>query len=66
MFCCYCLQTLKKLKRHMKYCFKISGKRRIKTLKKMNKLDTKSFNGESFGEKTFKVLKVLLSEGLMF
>ena len=50
----------------MKYCFKISGKRRIKTLKKMNKLDTKSFNGESFGEKTFKVLKVLLSEGLMF
>ena len=56
MLCCYCLQTLKKLKRHMKYCFKINGKWRIKTLKKVNKLDTKSFSGERFGEKTLKIL----------
>ena len=36
-FCCYCLQafsTEELSKRHIKYCFKINGKQRIKMPKK--------------------------------
>ena len=44
IFCCYCLETFiteELLKRHIKNCFKIDGKQRIKVPKKMNMLDLK-------------------------
>ena len=43
-FCCYCLQSFSTeeiLKRHVKNCFKINGKQRIITPKKVNTLDLK-------------------------
>ena len=44
IFCRYCLETFiteELLKRHIKKCFKIDGKQRIKVPKKMNMLDLK-------------------------
>ena len=43
-FCCYCLQasiTEEILKRHIKDCFEINGKQRIKMPKKANMLNSR-------------------------
>ena len=45
-FCRYCLQafrTAEKLKRHIKYCFKINGKQTIKMPKKSEYIKFKKF-----------------------
>ena len=48
-FCCYCLQTFRTAETrrcHIKYCFEINGKKRIKMQKRVNTLKLKITKGK--------------------